>query len=115
MTDIRALLADALRKQVLTPSMADHVVDVLLHLPDVAIVGLPEPDEHDDEEPVWNVGDWEIIGWSDWVVVGAYRFAQPIGAVDVIRECPKDVRKLAAALLAAADAAENKSENRPQV
>lgn len=80
MSDIRTRLADALTREMTTdgvPHTGAHLADVLLSLPSIAIVELPGEGEID------NWGD-EVSHWAD--------------------THPDDVPKLAAALLAAAEA-----------
>jgi hypothetical protein len=89
-TDIRARLADALRgtDRYLSGSDPDQLADVLLSLPGIAIVELPEPNTI--AVAAGDLVEFRIVG-GDSVLY------QPDGA-----------RRVAAALLAAADAAEAK-------
>lgn len=113
MSDLHALLSDVLAA-VLQGNwpLADHAVDVLLSLGGIAIVELPEPDstryEGDEHEPVdrlaWRAGNWSASVWEypevqlSEAISGFWYTHEPISI--------KDARALAAALLAAADKAE---------
>lgn len=113
MTDIRQRLTDALRHQWVPSHVvygsdepvgfsseqewAEHVADVLLSLPDIAIVELPEPDEGETRE-------WSTDSWYVWLDRG--------NRVTVSNRAHlTEPRALAAALLAAADAAEREARD----
>jgi hypothetical protein len=121
MTDIRAHLTDVLAnhhwhatrdgdafcvcdssKEIRHSEFFDHFVDVLLSLPDIAIVDLPEPK---------GIGAWPV--GSD--TVEAHHGLVWIPFTDAYEEpfteawCPDNARDLAAALLAAANAAEREA------
>lgn len=91
MTDLRAHLTDALALEFrddplspceITATFASHLADVLLRLPGIAIVELPEAHE-----------DVRIYKRSIWILTNALT--------------PGYAREIAAALLAAANAAES--------
>lgn len=91
MTDLRARLAEVLRQRINElnhwPLSFEQLLDVLLSLPNIAIVELVnKPD------------DWDLK-----IVEGGY--VQDMSPSD-FRGTPNDTRAFAAALLAAADAAE---------
>jgi hypothetical protein len=117
MSEIRTRLADAL-DEIWNNSDADawsshrvvgEICDKVLSLPGVAIVELPEPDsDHYDGEYggpadrlAWlDIAEFDVSAWNaDEVQIGLCQEPlEPIAAADA--------RKLAAALLAAANAAE---------
>lgn len=129
MSDIRARIADALREHQFYPCTDEtpggcigatctwhgdwwpqwwnHLADVLLSLPGIAIVELPEPYPDETVHPYWSIDDVngpQVIGVtdsddtseSDWVSI---EFTARWRTVDV-----STARALAAALLAAAEA-----------
>jgi hypothetical protein len=100
MTDIRARLTDALREHaswaVPMRDDAERIADVLLSLPGIAIVELPEPlpGRAGAEMPRWEFGGAVIQSRHPWVHLDGR-------ALDVA-----ETRALATRLLAAANAAE---------
>lgn len=121
MTDIRTRLVGALREKLAAicdsdyARWADHFADVLLSLPGIAIVELPEPDSnHYDGEyggpadrPGWldiclDIDGVDVSVWNPGEVQIGLR-QEPLNPI-----CANDARKLAAALLAAANATEGK-------
>lgn len=118
MSDLRARLADVLGDAFINVpagvnddfSWANYLADVLLSLPGIAIVELPEPDstryegdEHEHEDRLcWMPGDdFEISVWQRAEIQRCgygWGDMEPISATEG--------RTIAAALLASADAAE---------
>lgn len=80
------------------PDLADHVADVLLSLPGIAIVELPEG--HDVGPP----GE-RYLQFKN-VVAGPYGEIRDESTVDPVKHNPTTARRHAASLLAAANAAE---------
>lgn len=117
MSDLRARLADALRKELSWVALERinpvRLADVLLSLDGIAIVELPAADstryEGDDvpstDRLAWFPdGEFSVSRWNYPEVQIEYR-GEPLEPVAI-----RTARALAAALLAAADAAEGGSE-----
>lgn len=117
MTDLRALLTDAVFTETALIVFADtgdeltkrvaavmsmsslRLADVLLSLPGIVITELPEPKENDGP-------DWRGEGWSVWPDI---EVEPPELVIRSAISLPADEgRAFAAALLAAANAAEEK-------
>ncbi|WP_094359966.1 hypothetical protein [Mycobacterium marinum] len=95
MADIREKLAEALAEHY--EIAARRFADVLLSLPGIAIVELPEPNyRYRNGDPTWRGDEWSIIG------AGAGRIE--IHATTKLTAA--NASELAAALLAAAAASE---------
>ncbi len=111
MSDVRARLAEALRGHQRNPygqhdgwwecscstdepHTPEHMADVLLSLEGVAIVALPEPDSHSPES------------WVGKSVTATRGLGRVRCYIDDARFTVPAARELAAALLAASDAAE---------
>lgn len=101
MTDIRTRLADFLYDSGVPPDDVDARVAELLSLPGIAIVGLPEPDHTDDRGWMW----WSAKGkWDSYdlcIKAGSGVVEHRVRSYAIAK-----ARALAAALLAAANAAE---------
>lgn len=99
MGDIRTRLADALRDQFRAPPLQlDYAAGVLLSLPGIAIIELPEsPDfTYRNGDQCWRGDEWSVVSGS----IKGVEIRSYIG-ISIA-----DARALAAALLAAANAAE---------
>lgn len=87
MTDIRTLLAKAMKPLVDEDNWAYHLADVLLSMPDVAVIELPKLTKDDLRKRYWITYDPAGIYWLN----------EPTLAT------PDQVREFAAALLVAAN------------
>lgn len=127
MTDVRAVFTDALLKascQIVggvapgRKGYGEHLADTVLSLPGIAIVALPEADstryEGDEHEPMdrlaWTAGGWAASVWEYPEVQLSGRcndgFWQTYEPVTIA-----EARALAAAPLAAANAAERQADD----
>jgi hypothetical protein len=106
MTDIRARLANAIAAELeirrgTVETWGAHIADVLLSLPGIAIVELPEPYPDETVHQYWAPEPGQQIGVADIGIVRIEATAR-WRSVDV-----PTARAHAAALLAAANAAED--------
>lgn len=132
MTELRALIAEALWKQYASGlwhlASCSHIpkefgelgegersywyryADVLLALPGVAVVELPDADDPDTWEYSGGTHSWTVPNGDD-CSEDEQVFTSRHGDVEIglDRYTPDDARQLAAALLAAANAAEAQS------
>jgi hypothetical protein len=101
--DIPQRLTDALREQWFIVDTPEDLADVLLSLPGIAIIELPEPDS-DGDKRLWRFldhGEYEHVIWPSHLYPEDDISISGIGGYNI-----SEARALAAALLAAANAAE---------